>query len=841
MLNFFGRAAILIASVSWISLPAIAGEPENAETVSAKLNSADLEKRHDGLGDLVVSHEGLVGCIPALVKMAHRDEIKLRVEALEKIGRFGRFARGTGRQLVDLLEHAEVEVRIAAATAILRVEEKSEPAVAALAAALKDKDHLRRKSAADELGWRPRSAKSAIPALLAATGDEKMEVRAAVAEALGKIASPAAADVIAQLQKMLADPEPWVRGHAATALWNLDVPAATLLPTLIKIVAEYKVDPRREITQDIWGHNAAAKLIQKIGPEAEAAVPALIAALDSPQTGERLAAADALAAIGPAAAPAIERLSKSLRDTEGHSFPFAHQAWFVSDQAALALRKIGPAARPVLLAALVDKDERVRSLAAAQLAALPIDDATITALRKLITDDKVPVRASAVFHLGTMGPGAKVAIPQIVPLLNDSGKWVSFPGGGIGTNYRLAQHALEALQNLQATPAEVLPAMIAMVRKDQRMEPIVQDYLREVGPAAKEVVPALEPILKEPVNRMSAALVLARVAPDHPGLLELLEDHFSRTNDIHRFTQAVGDLGPKAQASLPTLKKVLARDAQYPVVRAMVATAIVNIDSNDSDAIAVIAESLQDFHWNAHEIPETHKTWSKLGPKRIVAEAKLLAGLTAVATEPEDDAYFRNVNEKERRLRSALLLNDLGTKQMEVIAACVTLLGCDVCNVRGDAADALGAMGAAADSAAPVLVTLLDDEENYIVNGDFYGNGGVWHYPGDHARDALSKIGVPALPVLQTALKDDSRTIRRRAAEAIGNIGVPAQVAGDDLTRVLQDPHREVRAAAARALGQVGDSQNATIAALSKAAADQHLVVREAAKTALAKMKPNRP
>ena len=72
------------------------------------------------------------------------------------------------------------------------------------------------------------------------------------------------------------------------------VPAFTIqIAEGVKLMKEFEVDPKRDVSQDIWGHDAGIEVLGAIGPEAKAAVPSLIAALDSKQTGERLAAADA--------------------------------------------------------------------------------------------------------------------------------------------------------------------------------------------------------------------------------------------------------------------------------------------------------------------------------------------------------------------------------------------------------------------------------------------------------------------------------------------------------------------------------------------------------------------
>jgi HEAT repeat protein len=815
------------------------GEPENAESISDKLLSEDLSKRFDGLGDLTVAHEGLVGCLPALVKLAHLDGdrqeyLDWQVDAIRKIGEFGPRAQGYGAKLLDLLEHTDSRVRIAAADAILSVEGKSEPAISVLVAEAQGPEADGRQQAIHALGQHPRVAKNSLPVLLVATRDASPEIREAAAEALGEIAAPKSAEVIDTLSRLLADPEPSVQVQAASALWNLDVAAATILPTLIKLVKKFQPDTERDVTAELWGHAPGMKLIEKIGPDAESAVPALSAALESPQMGQRIAACDALAAIGPSAAPAIERLSKALRDTDVQTIPLAHRVWVVADRAAIALGKLGPASRPVLLAALSDKDKRVRNVACTELANLPPDDDTIAAMRRLLSDPNVPVRASAAFHLGKMGPKALVAVPQLVALLNERGDWLSFPGGGIGTRYSLGDHAREALQNLNPPLADVMPSLLATLRMDQRLEPAMQAYLAQLGPAAKEGAPVIEPWLKDEKQRAPVMLTLSSIAPDHPGLVELLLDYHERNNDLHFFMRSVGNLGPRARSALPRLHRDLREQGRFPDDRAMIASAILRIDPTDRAAIVFLAESLQDLDRERDDVLAAITLWSELGREREAALDKLLTGLTAVSTEPTDDAYFRDLFEKERRLRSALLLNELGTHRSEVIEALIKLCGCDHCGVRGDAADALGNMKEAAVGAAPTLVKLLDDDEHYGIGGDFYGNGSIWHYPGDHARDALTKIGPAALPALRAALQSESRTVRRRAAEAIGNLGAPAATAKDDLLSNLQDPHREVRAAAAQAIGSIGDARPAAIDALILALNDPHLPVRIAAAQSLA-------
>ncbi|MHC4251099.1 MAG: HEAT repeat domain-containing protein, partial [Planctomycetota bacterium] len=113
--------------------------------------------------------------------------------------------------------------------------------------------------------------------------------------------------------------------------------------------------------------------LRRLGPAANAAVPALIEALEdrdlnvryptsrpSVRTSESTAAAGALGRIGPDARDAVPALAQALKDTD----------IFLRANAAEALGKIGPAAReavPALVAASKDTIPYVRGKAEAAL------------------------------------------------------------------------------------------------------------------------------------------------------------------------------------------------------------------------------------------------------------------------------------------------------------------------------------------------------------------------------------------------------------------------------------------------------------------------------------------
>ena len=58
------------------------------------------------------------------------------------------------------------------------------------------------------------------------------------------------------------------------------------------------------------------RVVAAVGPEAGTAVPALVKALDAPETEVRLEAVHALVKLGPAARPAADALRKALDDSD---------------------------------------------------------------------------------------------------------------------------------------------------------------------------------------------------------------------------------------------------------------------------------------------------------------------------------------------------------------------------------------------------------------------------------------------------------------------------------------------------------------------------------------------
>lgn len=276
------------------------------------------------------------------------------------------------------------------------------------------------------------------------------------------------------------------------------------------------------------------------------AVLALTDSLQHKDAKVRIAAAQALAEIGPAAKPAVTGLlNQALHDP----------IQYAGITAAAALKTIDlVAARQVMTAylpALQSDDVQVRRTACAMLESLgPVAKPAVPALGNMLADKDETVRMHAVGALGEIGIPATLVIPALAKALHDPAHAVrhravsqfafSIPlteavlphlkqlledkDHGIAT---LAQSALNSPHRQAKDRTSVYVTMLQMGRG-------ANDYalhkLAQLGPEAAGAVPAVIPVLKDerPLHRYLAAEVLGAIGPGAkdavPALIAALHD-----------------------------------------------------------------------------------------------------------------------------------------------------------------------------------------------------------------------------------------------------------------------------------------------------------------------------
>ena len=186
----------------------------------------------------------------------------------------------------------------------------------------------------------------------------------------------------------------------------------------------------------------------------------MITALGSQNNQEVEKAIEDISDLGPKGAPAVPAMEKLLTSSDPH----------LRAHAAIALGGMGKAAMPAAVA-----------------------------LAKLITDDDADVRHAALDALAEIKPGPEMTVPLLVQALQDKDDAV----------IRRSLHALAE------RGAAIVPAMVEAM-KDDRTEFYALLVLHEIGPEAKDAVPAICKLIKEknePYQRQEAAMTLGMIGP----------------------------------------------------------------------------------------------------------------------------------------------------------------------------------------------------------------------------------------------------------------------------------------------------------------------------------------
>jgi HEAT repeat protein len=299
----------------------------------------------------------------------------------------------------------------------------------------------------------------------------------------------------------------------------------------------------------------AAGVIGSMGPKAEAAVPALIAALKDPDENVRGRAAFALGRLAPPGrgAGAVAALADALRDSDMQVRKNAASALagfgseakaaipaLIADlndnsdaslrvDAAWAIRRIGPDAQTLALL-LTKLQSNPASQLAAQDALLTMSEAeakaAIPRLKAGLQNPDVNVRRNAASFLLYFNKLAQPAVPEVIAALKDSDPTVRV----------FAIDALGAI-GLKAEGAE--PALLAALNDPQpAVRRVAVLALGSVAPESRSVASAVTRELREndPTIKLAAAVCLAKMAAS------LRDANPPRTDKIEELTQVARTL-----------------------------------------------------------------------------------------------------------------------------------------------------------------------------------------------------------------------------------------------------------------------------------------------------------
>ncbi|MCB9420531.1 MAG: HEAT repeat domain-containing protein [Ardenticatenaceae bacterium] len=396
-----------------------------------------------------------------------------------------------------------------------------------------------RLAAAKRLGQLGSSAKSAIPALVNTTVDIDSEVRNSALNALYAIdpdwtKNPKAHRSFPTLVTALKSQHSEVKNSAFSLLQMIGSPA---VPTLV-----YSLSNKDDAVEKVY----VIQILANIGPRAENAIPELVQSLGSRFLQTRIAAAEALANIGPTAVEsAIPALIAGLND------PFAGGR----EAMATCLSHAGPAAElgiPALLPLLSDREAKVRKAAANALK--QIGPKTISPLLKILqTRDIIQLKTWNQIMLEEWLRTKPIHIavtPDYLNVLRNL-SWAAY-------------HIMEEQESLEAAHESAL------------------DILAEFGAEAETAVTTVTNILADPNPKIQIAAIKTLGQIGSAASTSTLKIVYSLTNPNLNIRLAavktLGQIGKQAESAIPKLVPLLVDNNE--VVRQETAKSLKSINDN---------------------------------------------------------------------------------------------------------------------------------------------------------------------------------------------------------------------------------------------------------------------
>jgi HEAT repeat protein len=541
-------------------------------------------------------------------------------------------------------------------------------------------------------------------------------------------------------------------------------------------------------------------------------VPQLIAALKSDDALVRSDAAENLGQFGPIATAALPALLTTLADEDD----------FVRVFAAEAMARIDPRNKqvwPVLLHALESKQRGVRSAAITALATLRRADAgSVAALLGILADDSdAALRALTAFALGRLALEADETFPRrdVVKGLGhalrkdrteDVRKWAA------RALLKFSQDARPVLSDLRAAlkdrsddAAAVAQEVLARLGDDGRaalaaslgekdcpLRALIVERLEDLGQHSKAIVPALEKALndEDASVRYAAARALLRI--DHPtgvrlGVPVLARLAADKNYEYREYViESLGELGPEARESVPTLIEIV-KSPEKTKYRRRAVDALGQIGPAASSAVPALIAVLS----NDKDRVQDHAVIAlgMIGP----AARDALPPLRARLTQPKGSG----------KILLAVAVAKIGDQQKAAEALLEVARAHRKRIPHESALIALGNIGPDAASALPALKKLLRDEDGWSDRWAAFAICRIGRpvKMGDRIVDERQE-GFEALTAL--IHEPDRRYGRFGVTEVVQQLGPDAKPLVPAFVAVLKDKKSRERLAVLQSLSAIG-------------------------------------
>lgn len=399
--------------------------------------------------------------IPLAVKLLEDPDLGVRVRILNTIAEAG------PKAVPGLIEALKNEKAAYWACIILRsIGPEAKDAVPGLTEKLSDPRPQVRREAILALGAMNEAAIPAIAQIAAALRDEQTAVAATfVLGQLGQMPAQAEATVLANAKsrdRMLSTVSIWAIARIHPTDKNLTRHA------LEHLVARLKDD-------DQFIRELAARALLALPPAPEIAIPIWEKAFQDMDEKTARNALDALASLGP---PAVPRLVGALKYAA------------LREEVIGILGRMGPAAAPAtpqLVQLIEDKNPNVAHAAVLALAAIgPPAKEAVPALTQALQQhrDADADATDYAFALGSIGPDAAAAAPQLEMLLKS-------PDANLGL---ISAWSLARIQPKSApVAAKTLPLLVAgLSSPSPAARQAAAEALASLGPLAKSAEPSLK-------------------------------------------------------------------------------------------------------------------------------------------------------------------------------------------------------------------------------------------------------------------------------------------------------------------------------------------------------------
>ncbi|MBI3866096.1 MAG: HEAT repeat domain-containing protein [Planctomycetia bacterium] len=376
-------------------------------------------------------------------------------------------------------------------------------------------------------------------------------------EAIVRLAQigPGAADSLDQLTVRLGDEDPYVRAHAARAVYRISHLPDQAVRTLTELL-QPDCPPVCCLVSLILG---------EIGPAAHLAVPALQTCMKATDTSVRLHAAEACLHIDPYDVPALRELLAAMDDDQSDTRYFAANAL---GACAIDNRQ----ARFALQWALTDPNPTVAITASLNLSkrfemTLPSTEPSlspeeISQLVENLRTGSETARQIAAIRLGQAGPSARSAASALREALSDN-------------DLAVRLHVAHALWQIDHQAGEVVPDLIDMLGAAKSNVSIAAiSVLGEIGHGAEEALPSLYDMFagSKLRDRLHLACMIARIDARDREMIGIVSSGLHETAGDVRYLAALA-LGSAPVGHQRRVERVLADAAQDRNLRVQSAAA----------------------------------------------------------------------------------------------------------------------------------------------------------------------------------------------------------------------------------------------------------------------------